>query len=312
MGVKTMRFETVSGKFKLATFLVFMLMMSSAWALDADDEDDKDKAEVATSSTEVPEPPAHPSTEQNHPDAQGHKTGCCHPKASLAEQATDPSAILTQLGFFFWTESSSDDKNIANTGLFQPVLPLSKKNVLRPALPIISTGGSDGEFGIGDLFLLDVNISHVATGSFGWGAVASLPTATDDTLGSGKWQAGPMIMYMNKTLPKDLFGILAYNEWSFAGDSDRQKVNKFSFQPIWVHHTSWGYIGWTDLTATIDWENDNRFSFPVGLRFGKVFKAKTPLNVYVQPYYTFNNRGKDDVWGIKLSATFIKPGWLKH
>ena len=45
----------------------------------------------------------------------------------------------------------------------------------------------------------------LASGSFGWGGVASLPIATDDTLGSGKWEAGPMIMYMNKTLPKDLF-----------------------------------------------------------------------------------------------------------
>jgi hypothetical protein len=256
---------------RISVILMSLFLATSVLAEDSEDEsDDQDTAKAASAQAKDTPAKTVQGSADPSPETDAEK------QAALAKAATDPSAILTQLGFFFWTESSSDDKNIANTGLFQPVLPLSKHNVLRPALPIISTGGSDGEFGIGDLFLLDVQISAVSSGSFGWGGVASLPIATDDTLGSGKWEAGPMIMYMNKTLPKDLFGILAYNQWSFAGDSDRQKVNKLSFQPIWVHHTSWGYIGWTDLTASIDWENDNRFSFPVGLRFGTVFHAKTP------------------------------------
>ncbi|GAG70685.1 unnamed protein product, partial [marine sediment metagenome] len=34
--------------------------------------------------------------------------------------------------------------------------------------------------------------------------------------------------------------------------------------------------------------------------------------VVIQPYYTFRNKGLDNIWGLKLSATFIKPGWLKQ
>jgi hypothetical protein len=119
---------------------------------------------------------------------------------------------------------------------------------------------------------------------------------------------------MYKGVPKNIFGLLAYNQWSFAGDDDRDDVNTLTFQPIWVGNFKWGYIGWSDQNATIDWEHDNEYSIPIGLRFGKVFKgdsAKTLLNVAVEPYYTYNEN-KDDVYGIKLAATFVKPTWLKH
>jgi len=276
----------------LMVVLASLFLSINVFAESAEDEaDDQDTAKAASGQ----EKDASAKAASGSPDP-GTMTAA-EKQAAIAKAATDPSAILTQLGFFGWTESSSDDKNIANTALFQPVLPLTKKNVLRPALPFITTGGPNGKSGIGDLFLLDVQINQVDSGSWGWGGVASLPTATDDTLGSGKWEAGPMFMYINKKALADnhsIFGILLYNQWSFAGKSDRQDVNKFSFQPIWVHHTSWGYIGWTDILTTIDWKNDNQMSIPVGLRIGKVFPGKTPFNAYIQPYYTFNNKGKDD------------------
>jgi hypothetical protein len=89
-----------------------------------------------------------------------------------------------------------------------------------------------------------------------------------DEFTTDKWQAGPTLLYMNKTSEKYLWGILGYNQWSFAGKSSAADVNILTFQPIFVYHTAWGYWGWTDQTATVDWENDNRTSIPLGLRFG--------------------------------------------
>ncbi len=230
---------------------------------------------------------------------------------NLAEQATDPSAVLAQLGFFYWNSRFEGGDQLANTWLFQPVLPLTKSNVLRPALPIATSTGPDRESGLGDLFLLDAEFIQVSHGTFGWGGVMSLPTATDDKLGSGKWELGPMALYMYKGKPKTVMGLLAYNLWSFAGDGDRQNVNKLIFQIIWVKHFDWGYIGWTDQTATVDWQNDGRISFPLGLRFGKVWTGETPVNIAIQPYYTLND-GSPDTYGLKFSLTFIKPDWMKH
>jgi len=308
----------------LKRFVIFLISLFIATGVLAEDAaDDEDAAQDSTSNTEdaaaeadknyAPPDDQHANSTPGHEShAAGSAGGGSSGAANLAEAATDPSAILAQLGFFGWTESSSDDKNIANTFLFQPVLPLSNTNVLRPAIPVVTTGGPNGVTGLGDLFLLDANFIQVPSGTWGWGVVATLPTATDRTLGAGKWQAGPTLLYINKTIPKTIFGILGYNQWSFAGKSDRQKVNNLQFQPLFVHHNSWGYIAWTDIMIKIDWENNNNIDFPVGVRIGKVWSGKTPINAYVQPYYTFKNHGRDNVWGLKVSATFIKPNWLKH
>jgi hypothetical protein len=127
--------------------------------------------------------PAHPA----------HKSS-----VNLAEQATDPSAILTQMGFFYWnqwTEGGGTDSQ-SSTFLFQPVLPMTKSNVLRPALPILQSSGPGGESGIGDLFLLDAFMFQVPHGTWGVGPVVTLPTATNDALGAGKYQLGLDALYI--------------------------------------------------------------------------------------------------------------------
>lgn len=304
-------------KFKrIVLFLALFLVTVNSWAMDA--EEDEDTAQDKTSETEDAPAMSHPPRKYNPPhdehenvavEVPSHNSSNTRPGgASLAEAATDPSSILTQFQNFFWTTGSSDDKNISNTYLLQPVLPLSKKNVLRPALPVVNTSGKTG---IGDLFLLDVFLNQVKSGTWGWGIAGSVPIGADEFT-TDKWQAGPTLLYMNKTHAKYLWGILGYNQWSFAGKSSAGDVNLFTFQPIYVYHTSWGYWGWTDQTATIDWENDNRTSIPLGLRFGKVYPGKTPLNAAVGFYYTLNNKGRENTFGIKFTATFIKPKWLVH
>ena len=36
------------------------------------------------------------------------------------------------------------------------------------------------------------------------------------------------------------------------------------------------------------------------------------INPAVGFYYTLNNKGRDNVFGVKFTATFIKPTWLVH
>ena len=294
--------------------LGLFLFAANSWAMDAEEDENAEKdstsktEDAAAESGENFDPP-HDDHANPVPPVDTHASGAsASDGASLAEAATDPSAILTQFQNFFWTTGNSDDNNISNTYLLQPVLPLTKNNVLRPALPVVNTSGKTG---IGDLFLLDVFLYPVKTGTWGWGVAGSVPIG-DNQFSTNKWQAGPTLLYMNKTNKKYLWGILGYNQWSFAGKSSATDVNIFSFQPIFVYHTGWGYWGWTDQVATVDWENDNRTSIPLGLRFGKVYPGKTPLNAAVGFYYTLNNKGRENTFGVKFTATFIKPSWLVH
>jgi len=192
------------------------------------------------------------------------------------------------------------------------VLPLSKTNVLRPALPFVSTPSPDRVSGMGDLFLLDAFFFQVPNATWGIGPVASLPTASDDKLGTGKFSLGFDFVYMYKGIKKNIFGFLFYPQFSVSGDDDRDDVRNLTYQIVWVMHFKWGYIGWTDQTGVVDFENDNRYTIPMGLRFGKVFSAKggkTLINGAIQPYYTYQE-DRGDVYGIKFSATFIKPEWM--
>jgi len=244
-----------------------------------------------------------PLAPPGHPDHKHPNTG--------AQSATDPSAILFQFQTFYWTSVNENGESDGETFLFQPVLPLSKTNLFRPALGYVTTPSPGRTGGMNDLFLLDLFFFNTPDSTFGVGPVATIPTATDDALGSGKYQLGVSFVYLYKGFKKDLPGILCWNQWSVAGDNDRSDVNLFNFQIVWVHHNKWGYIGWTDILGAIDWEDDARVSFPVGLRFGKVFQAKHPVNLAVEPYYTFE-QDRDDVYGIKFTANFIMPKWMKH
>lgn len=293
-----------------------MLGTTASWAMDADDEDDA--AEDAPAATQdagakpdVAAKPDQAASPPGHTYTHAAKSAAKPNAAAMAKAATDPSAILTQWGMYGWTESSSDNKNIANTFLFQPVLPLSKANLLRPALPIITTGGPDGVTGIGDLFLMDLQLIPKGKSTWGFGPVATLPTATDKTLGKGKWQAGAAMVYLYKGLPKDLLGFLVYQQWSFAGKSDRESVSETQLQLVWTHHTSWGYFGWTDIANTYDFKN-NLSTIALGPRIGKVYITKHPLNVAITPYYKINNKGRDNVWGIKIQATLVTPELFRH
>jgi hypothetical protein len=259
--------------------------------------------------------PDKPLAEPGHPD---HK----HP-SDASQSATDPSAILFQWGFFYWSSvEESAGAADGETLLFQPVIPLSKSNLLRPALPFLTKDVADLDGtepkldrirGIGDVFLLDLFFFNDGHSTYGVGPVASLPTASDDMLGTGKFQLGASFVYLWKGFKKDLPGILLYNQWSVAGDSDRADVNVLNFQIVWVHHFNKSiYMGWTDQTGAVDWENGGRTSLPTGFRVGSVFKGKrTAVNVAAGVYYTFQE-DRDNQFGIKFSASFIKPKWLQH
>jgi hypothetical protein len=65
------------------------------------------------------------------------------------------------------------------------------------------------------------------------------------------------------------------------------------------------------VVGSIDWEDDNRYTFPAGIRIGKVYKAKHPVNVAVEPYYVYEEIG-DNSYGIKFTANFIMSSWMKH
>ena len=109
--------------------------------------------------------------------------------------------------------------------------------VAPPAIPEGVPGSR--VFGLGDINY-SLFLSPARPGKVIWGVGPSLtlPTATDDQLGSRKWSAGPAVVLLTQPPPWSL-GVLIGNLWSCAGDADRRDVNQFILQPFVNYNLSW-------------------------------------------------------------------------
>ena len=97
--------------------------------------------------------------------------------------------------------------------------------------------GVEIKTGINDLltaFWATKKGKHHGKHHLAWGAAIQLPTATTETLGSGKWSAGPSFDYEYES-GKLFAGVIGLQLWSFAGDSNRKDVNFFMAKPFLVY-----------------------------------------------------------------------------
>ncbi|MHC5022733.1 MAG: hypothetical protein ACYTGG_02315 [Planctomycetota bacterium] len=265
--------------------------------------------------------PAAPSEAGAPPEAGA----AAHGHESLAEAATNPIASLIQLQFQnnYIGESKAGD-GTSNVFTIQPVIPWKigeLQMVSRLTLPLLVATPDLGdpigrEYGLGDLVALNAMVFNIDDGPWKgmYGPIGSftIPTATSDFTGEGKFQAGPGFIYLNLATKGVQWGIMGYQQWSFAsagGDSGRDEVSKLFIQPVLNFHFEGGwYIGLQDILWSIDWNDDARWSLPTGMRFGRVTKlGKQPVNFFVQPWYDLSGNNKGNEWGIKLNVTILFP-----
>ena len=220
--------------------------------------------------------------------------------ASTAAQANNPLANFTAFNIHYYnidklteTDESADQVWLRyakpfsageSNWLFRGSLPIN-----RFALP------PDGakESGVGDLnmfaaYLIDVGNPEI---SFGVGPQLTMPTASEDLLGSEKWSAGVANVMFNATSKKFQYGYLLTWQHSFAGEDSRDTVNFAAFQPFAMYQLGKGYYMRSVGIWAYNLENDN-YNIPIGLGIGKVFKRdKTVFNAFIEPQYTVAENG---------------------
>ena len=155
----------------------------------------------------------------------------------------------------------------------QPVIPISLNDdynlILRTIVPIKANEFPNRGSGLGDV-LQSFFIGPKAEIN-GWvvaaGPVMLYPTATDRTLGGGKWGAGPTAVVL-KQQSGFTYGILANHIWSFAGSSDRSEVNATFLQPFFSFTTKTYTTFGVNTESTYDWKNS---------------QWTVPINAFVQP-----------------------------
>jgi len=251
--------------------------------------------------------------------------------AELAKAAQNPVADMISLPLqnntFFGIKNADDPANVLNV---QPVIPanitedwLVISRVIAPIiyLPSFSEGGQlpesdeptpsvDDEFGLGDInytgFLSPANAGPII---WGIGPSINLPTATDDTLGSEKWSAGPSAVVLATPNPWVL-GTLVRQLWSFAGDSDRDNVNQTLIQPFVNYNLSDGWYLTSSPIITANWEEDSgdRWTVPVGGGFGKIFRiGSQPMNFSTQAFYHVESPEFGPDQSLRVQLQFLFP-----
>lgn len=139
----------------------------------------------------------------------------------------------------------------------------------------------------------------------GFGLEAVLPTATDKSLGSGKWQAWPGIgaVYFRGD-GKNTSGtvsLMCEYRFSYAGNKDRSDIRVLAIGPNIDWWFKKGYIGYYG-TWTYNFENEI-FDLPLDVEAGYSLSSRFVVSVeYIQPL--LKKRVYNNEFAVKFRCNF--------
>ena len=217
-------------------------------------------------------------------------------KPSDEAQANNPLADFRAFNVqnYYVPELSELDDQNANAFWLRYAQPFGKW-LFRGSLPInrVPNGQGTTTSGLGDLnafFAYLIDTGNPAK-SFGIGPQVSLPTATEDETGTGKYQAGFATVYFDGSSPRFQWGGLLTWQTDFAGDDDRADTSLLALQPFYFFQLGKGLYFRGAPIWVFDLETNN-YHVPMGLGVGKVMKSgNTVYNFFIEPQFTILHRG---------------------
>jgi len=236
----------------------------------------------------------------------------------IARKLADPGAAMVSLPFQYnYLGEMGPGGDFHNEVLkIQPVIPFvrdSGKFLLRPIVPLLSSEFPADTSGVGDVFVQGYYIPHRegAAIELGFGPAVVLDTASDDSLGSGKWSLGPAIVLIHKTSDgKWTMAALANHIWSVAGDDDREDVSQTSLQPILTRSFPRSWSMTFSSESTYNWKADSgdAWTVPLGTSVSKVVRiGRLPVSFGVGGFYNVERPDDANRWTARLTMTLVFP-----
>ena len=239
----------------------------------------------------------------------------------LAKLAQNPIGNLVSVPFQNNTnfnygplEKTQDVLNI------QPVYPIHVNDdwnvITRTIIPLLWQPalypGQGSTFGLSDIqfsaFLSPANPQGLI---WGVGAIAQLPTNTDDVLGNDRWGLGPtaVVLKLEKGNPW-VYGVLVNNIWSVTHSNGSPPINQMLVQPF----LNYNFAGGTYLTSspiiTANWQADSgdTWTIPLGGGAGHIFHlGKLPVNTQLAGYYNVETPKYGPDWQLRFQVQFMFP-----
>ena len=254
-------------------------------------------------------------------------TGAAGAEDNLAAQARDPTAAITAFQIRYdWTTSfhNAPGQDMGSI-VFQPIIPFKlgeQRHIARITVPYVThapdlaragtsidqnpvppdyipTSRKDG---MADSALLDVRIFDQPWGRLGVGGVLSVPTATDDALGTGKWSLGPALVGISRH-GNWQYGLLGMGLFSVAGESDRPSVSALTLQPFASYDLGGGWsVGLSELSYTYNLRQGSWADVPVGARLEKLIRiGGQPVRLFVDAEYNLRNDDIAPKWTFRFA-----------
>ncbi len=210
------------------------------------------------------------------------------------ETGADPSRLLlrTELAMQHLETPGPGSRFINSLKLD---VPLTADTAVAMEVPVIAADmplPAEDEFGMGDVFLRGRQVSNSETGSTIVGVELGLDTATDETLGSGKWQANPSLAYVHRFSSSLLLATALKQRLSVGGDEERDDLNRSEARliGIWLHPQGrWLMLDWQ---PSFDWNRDGDMTNVLEAEAGMM--TSRSFGVSIRPGFAFGeNQDRD-------------------
>ncbi len=148
------------------------------------------------------------------------------------------------------------------------------------------------------------------------GPTLIFPTASDDILGQGKWQAGPSLAAGFLTEHWHL-GVFPQQWWSFAGDDRRPAVRQMNLQYFLYYAPTPAWEIGMSPNMFVNWNapSGNQLTVPVGLGVHYLFNiGQLPVSMGIEANYSVihPNDLPGSRWDIRFTLMPLLPAPWSH
>ena len=146
---------------------------------------------------------------------------------------------------------------------------------------------------------------------WGAGAIAQLPTHTDDVLGNDDWGLGPtaVVLQMKHGSPW-VYGVLDQQRVVGRPTPATPPINQMLLQPFLNYNFKGGTYLSTAPIVTANWEADggDTWTVPLGGGVGHIFHfGKLPVNSQIAAYYNVVTPEYGADWQLRLQVQLMFP-----
>ncbi|MDG4608182.1 MAG: hypothetical protein P9C48_03530 [Defluviicoccus sp.] len=265
-----------------------------------------------------PVPPASSDGQQGDVAEVGRK---------LADPTSNVWALFTEFDWNFMQGKATTKYRHAQEILFQPVLPLplteNTKLITRPVVPFASVplpdgnGGFDRKTGLGDIQLPLLFVPKgFSAGDFsvtyGTGPTFVFPSATSDSLGADRWEAGPALVGVFKN-EQITAGAMGQYWWSYAGGSPSTSHGSLLYFAFYNLPNAWQIGTNPTITYNDKSSSDNKWDVPIGITVAKTTKiGAVPVKFQLgAEYFVVNQEDYGSRFQIKLNIIPVIPALVK-